>query len=260
MKTILFTGARSGIINKVIDDILDKGYKIYITVHTFSELKIVKEKYKNNKGIICFKLDIMNKHDRQKLIGLKIDILVCNAACGESGSMVEINMDKVRSNFEVNVFSNFELVQLVLKNMIKNKKGKIIMMGSLAGLLPVPFLGSYSATKASIIKMTESLNLELKLLCKNIKVSLILPGLYNTGFNKLIFDKKYDDMEIKSYFKEQINIIQKGENVILKLFQKNNFNSITKKIIKAITQKNPKFIYKAPFIQVIIAKIYSFMM
>ncbi|MBR2833139.1 MAG: SDR family NAD(P)-dependent oxidoreductase [Bacilli bacterium] len=260
MKTILFTGARSGIINKVIDNIIDKNFKIYVTVHTMSELKRIKEKYKNNKNIMCFKLDVTSKKDREKLKNMKIDILVSNAACGYSGSMAEIDMNKVRNNFETNVFSNFEIIQLVLKNMLKKEQGKIIIMGSLAGLVPMPFLGSYSATKASIIKMTESLNLELKLLKKNITISLILPGLYNTGFNKMMFDKKYDDMDINSYFKNQINMIRKTENLVLKLFQKNNLSSITKKITKAIINEKPKFTYKAPFAQVIAVKLYNLFM
>ena len=71
MKTILFTGARSGIINKVIDNIIDKNFKIYVTVHTMSELKRIKEKYKNNKNIMCFKLDVTSKKDREKLKNMK---------------------------------------------------------------------------------------------------------------------------------------------------------------------------------------------
>ena len=257
MKTILFTGARSGIINKVIDNIINLNYYIYLTVHTNSELKSVKTKYKNNKNVKCFKLDVTNKKDRDKLKNLNIDILVSNAACGHSGSMAEINMNKVRNNFEINVFSNFEIIQIVLKNMIKKKQGKIIIISSLGGTIPMPFLGSYSATKASLTKMAEALNIELKLLESNIKTSIILPGLYNTGFNKLMFDEKYDFMEIDSYFKKQIELIKKSENLILKLFQKNNLNSIVKKITTAITTKNPKLTYKAPLSQVIFSKIYN---
>ena len=257
METILFTGARSGIINKVIDNIINLNYHIYVTVHTNNQLLAVQKKYKNRKNVKCFKLDVTSKKDRKKLENLKIDILVSNAAYGESGSISEIDMNKVRKNFETNVFSNFEIVQTVLKKMIKRKKGKIIIISSLGGILPMPFLGSYSATKASLIKMTEALNLELKLLNNNIKTSLILPGLYKTGFNKLMFDKKYDDMEIDSYFKKRIKLIRKTENIVLKLFEKNNLNSIVKKITKCIISKKPKFIYKSPLSQVVFTKIYN---
>jgi len=256
MKKILITGARSGIIAKVIDNIKDE-YFIYVTVHTESQLKAVKAKYKENKNIKCFKLDITNKKDLSKLNNLDIDILISNAAISESGSMLELPIEKLKNNFKTNVFANFELIQIVLKNMIQRGKGKVIIMGSLAGKIPMPFAGSYSATKASIIKLAEALNLELKLLKEKIDIVLILPGLYNTGFNKLMFDKKYEFMDIDSYFKHHIELIRKSENLVLKLFEKNKLNSIVSKIIKAIKSEKPKFIYSAPLTQSIFAKVVS---
>lgn len=256
MKKILVTGARSGIINKVIDKIIDD-YFIYVTVHTKSQLKAVQEKYKDNKNIKCLKLDITDEKDIKQINNLDIDILISNAAIAETGSVSEIKIDKMRENFETNVFSNFNIVQIVLKNMIKKGEGKIIMMGSLAGRIPMPFAGTYSATKASVIKLTEALNLELKLLDAKIDTVLILPGLYNTGFNKLMFDKKYELMDIESYFNHQINLIKNKENIILKLFEKKSLDSIVNKIVKAINKENPRFIYSAPLSQNIFAKIVS---
>ncbi|MDD2181573.1 MAG: SDR family NAD(P)-dependent oxidoreductase, partial [Bacilli bacterium] len=150
MKKILFTGARSGIAHATIKRLLNKDYLIYLTVHTDKQLELVRETYKNNENVICLKIDITNKEDLIKLEGLDIDILVSNASIGEGGSIVEIPMDKVRNNFEVNVFSNFEIIQKVFKQMIKKNNGRIIVMSSLIRLVPINFLGVYSATKASI--------------------------------------------------------------------------------------------------------------
>ena len=256
MKTILFTGARSGIISHVIDEIIDD-YKIYITVHTHEQLKGVRKKYKDFSNVTCFKLDVTNKQDLFRLKQLDIDILVSSAAIGESGSIAEIDMNKVRHNFEVNVFSNFELVQIVIRNMLEKKRGRIIIISSLAGMVPVPFGGAYSASKASISRLTECLNLELKLLDTNIDVCLIEPGLYKTGFNKLLFDQKYDWMSIDSYFKHQIDFIRNTENIVLRLFERKNFDSIVKKIKKAIVSDNPKFIYSSPFYQNLFSRLYG---
>ena len=154
MKKILFTGARSGIANAVIDEIINKKYYIYVTVHTEKQLQIISKKYEDYRNVECFKLDITNADDRRKLEELDIDILVNNAAVGYGGSIAEIPMSKVRKNFEVNVFSYFEVEQIILKNMIKRNSGKIINIASIAGIIPMCFLGSYCATKASIIKMT----------------------------------------------------------------------------------------------------------
>ena len=121
MKKILITGARSGIMGKVIDKIKNN-YFIYVTVHTQSQLKAIKEKYKNNKNIKCFKLDVTNQKDILKLKNLDIDILISNAAISETGSILELPIEKMKNNFQTNVFSNFNIIQIVLKNMIKKNK------------------------------------------------------------------------------------------------------------------------------------------
>lgn len=257
MKKILITGARSGIGNALVNSLIDKEYYIYLTVHNESQLSVVKEKYKEYSNIKCLKLDVTLESDRLKIEKLDIDILVNIAGVGYGGSISEIPMNKVRENFEVNVFSSFELVQIVLKQMIMKKKGKIIIMSSLAGILPLNFLGSYCATKASIIQLTTTLKNELKLLNTNIKIVLIEPGMYHTGFNQVMLENKYDWMKEKSYFENELNLIRKRENLFFGLLEKNKLNSIVKKIVKAIEAENPKFIYRAPLIQVLGAKLYQ---
>ena len=125
MKTILMTGARSGIAADVIKKIKTKNYKIYVAVHTDTQCKRIKKIYKNDKNIYCIKLDVTDKENIKKLNKIDVDILISSAAIGDGGSISEIKMDKVRENFEVNMFSNFEIVQIVIKNMIKKDSGKI---------------------------------------------------------------------------------------------------------------------------------------
>lgn len=258
MKKILFTGARSGIAHATIKKLLDKDYLIYLTVHTEKQLELVNETYKEYNNVICMKLDVTDEKDIKQLDNLNIDILVSNAAIGEGGSIAEIPMDKVRYNFEVNVFSSFTVIQLVLKQMMKKEEGKIIIMSSLAGTIPLSFLGVYSATKASISTLTTTLYKELKLINKNIKIVLIEPGMYHTGFNQVMLDNKYEWMHIDSYFKAIIEEIRKKENMMFDLLEKYNLDSITKKIEKAIIDPNPRFAYRAPLSQAISARIYSF--
>ena len=166
-------------------------------------------------------------------------------------------MSKVRRNFEVNVFSTFEIIQIVLKNMIKKGKGRVIVISSIAGIIPFNFLGSYSATKSSVTTLTTTLKNEMKLINKNIKIVLIEPGLYHTGFNQVMFENKYDWMIKESYFKEDLDKINNKEKLMLSIMEKRKLDSIVNKIIEAITAKNPKFIYRAPFTQVIGSKIYD---
>lgn len=256
MKNIVITGARSGIMSSVIKRIVNKKYHIYVTVHTEEQLQAVAKKYDKYKNITCLKLDITNKEDYKKIEDIDIDIFIANAAIGIGGSILELPIEKLKENFDVNVFSNFELIQKVLKKMIEKNYGKIIVMGSLAGIIPVSFLGSYCASKASLIKLTEILKNELKLITTKVKIILVEPGLYKTGFNLLMLENKYDWMEEKSYFKKELEIIRKRENLFIKPFECKSFDSISIPIVKAITNKNPKFLIRAPFYQLIGAKLY----
>lgn len=255
MKKVLITGARSGIISKVIDNIIND-YELYLTVHTDSQVRAMNDKYKNYKNVTCMKLDITNEYDYRKIENIDIDIYIANAAIAESGSMIEMPVDRIRDNFETNVFSNFKVLQQVLHKMIRRERGKVIIMGSLAGRIPMPFLGAYSGSKASLIKMTEALRFELMLLDSDIKVSLILPGLYRTGFNKLAMDKKYDFMDVNSFFEYQLDFIHSYDKFVL-FFEQRALTSIVNKICQAIYSDNPKFIYSAPFSQNMFAKIIS---
>ncbi|HHW69655.1 MAG TPA: SDR family NAD(P)-dependent oxidoreductase [Tenericutes bacterium] len=257
MNKILITGAAGGIAADVINNIKEK-YYIYLTVHTAKQLKRINKIYKNNKNIHCFKLDITNKKDLKKIEKLDIDILINNAAVGIGGSIAELDINKVKENFEVNVFSNFLLTQKVLKNMIKKGKGKIIFISSIAGIMPINFLGVYSATKASINKLAYTLHNELKYINKNIKVVIIQPGMYKTGFNQVMLNNKYDWMEKQSYFKNDINKIMYKENLLFDNFERKKLNSITKTIIKVIEKNNPKLIYRAPLSQTIFSKFHEF--
>ena len=254
MKKILITGARSGMIYPVIQR-LKNNYRLYVTVHTDSEAKSIKKIYKDDKNIECLKLDVTK--DLNKVNKLDIDALVCNAAIAESGSLFEIPLDKVKENFNVNVFSNMDLIQRVSKKMIEKGKGRIVIISSLTSKIPIPFLGSYSGTKATLSSFARTLYYESKLLASNLDIVLVEPGLYRTGFNKLAFDKKYDFMDSNSFFDTQIERIRSAENIYLWLFEKRSLKSIANKIYEAITCEFPKFRYSAPFSHNLFAKIFN---
>lgn len=254
MKSILITGARSGMIYPVIQR-LKKNYHVYVTVHTDSEVKSIKRIYKDDKNIECLRLDITK--DLNKLNKLDIDVLVCNAAIAESGSLFEIPLDKVKENFNVNVFSNLNLIQKVSKKMIEKGKGRIVIISSLTSKMPLPFLGSYSGTKAALSVFARTLYYESKLLDSKLDIVLVEPGLYKTGFNKLAFDKKYEFMDYNSFFDTQIELIRNVENMYLWLFEKRSLKSISDKIYEAVTVSNPHYRYSASFSHNLFAKIFN---
>lgn len=251
---ILITGAASGIGYLTALTLSERGHTVYLTCHNLNQVKTVKEKVKDFKNIHVMKIDITDKKDREKVLSLDIDCLFNNAAIALGGSILEADMDCVRTNFEVNVFSSFSLLKDVLRQMIDKNKGRIIVMSSLASHFPIPFAGVYSSTKASITSIVTSLQKELFLTGTNVKVSLIEPGLYHTGFNNVFLDNKYDDGK---YFKDIKKELYNVEHYLLNLLEKRELDSVVIKVVRAIEDKCPKKVYKVPLVQSLFVKLYS---
>ncbi|MBS7020936.1 MAG: SDR family NAD(P)-dependent oxidoreductase [Firmicutes bacterium] len=252
---ILYTGARSGIARSVIERIkMKENVTIYIAVHTEEQLKSVTSYYQKDKNITCFKIDITNPKDYKKIENLDIDVTIHNAAVGYGGSLLEIPMEKLKENYETNVFGTVSFIQYLFQ---KQRKGRIIIMASLAGVLPLPFLGSYCSTKSSLIMIGKVLQLETKLLEEKVDVVLIEPGLYHTGFNQVMLENKYPDMEHETYFENQLAWLRTAEGKLFLRLEKQQMDSIAKQIEKAIFSKKPKKIYRAPMSQVLAAKLYE---
>ena len=150
-KTILITGAGSGIGKDTALMLSKKGHRVIATTETDAQCEALKiETINNPNRIEIFKIDITSKIDREKLKNYNLDVLINNAAIGETGSLSEIPIERVRHNFEVNVFSTIELTQIALKNMMKKGSGTVLFVSSLAGRSPSSFLNPYSMTKFAL--------------------------------------------------------------------------------------------------------------
>lgn len=253
---VLITGATSGIGFEVAKRLSFYENNVIIGVHTKSQLNTLKEKIKNYTNIECIKVDVTKDKDLNLINNFKIDILICNAAVGYGGSILDMSIKDIKKNYEVNVFSTIKLIQMVSKQMINRGSGRIIIMSSLLGIYPMNFLGVYSSTKASLNSIAISLKQELNLINKNIKVSLIQPGAYYTGFNQNMIENNYQYIEM-GVFKQKLYKIIKKENKLFSIIEKKNLNSIVSKIIDASISDNPKFIYKAPLFQSLLTILYK---
>lgn len=257
MKNILITGCGSGLGSEAAIALASRGHYVYATTHTKEQadkLNLLNQKY--NLPLESFKLDLLCRVDRLKVTNLRIDILINNAAIGNSGSVAEVDINTYRDTFETNVFCPTELTQLVLRQMIPRQEGRIIFLSSLAGRSPIPFLSPYCATKFALEAIGTSLNAELKELKDvNIPVILIQPGSYATGFNQKNIAKQFNWMKINSYFKNNIRLLEKNQYAYFKLTESTNIDSIIDKYIKAVEANHPKERYIAPASQGTFIKI-----
>lgn len=238
---ILITGSSSGIGFLTGCVLGDRGHEVFMTTKTLEEEKNLKDKIKKLGllSITVFKLDVTSKEDRNKISSLDLDVLVLHAGIGYTGLLKNMDVDLIRDNFEVNVFSNLEMIQIFLKSNFKPKK--IILTSSLFANHACPYFGSYILSKSCIELMTKILRNE-SILTKE-KFMLIKPGAYHTGFNQyMILNGELS--------KINPNIILFLNKIFLCVEDK-KLNSIVEKIVYAIERGN-SFKYSAPFFQALV--------
>ena len=249
------TGAGSGLGKEAAIAIARRGHKVIATVLYEEQIELIElVREKENLDIEIIKLDVTNKKDREKLIGYDIDVFISNAAIADSGSIAEVDVERIEDVFKVNVFSNIKVAQIVLRNMIGKKgKGKVVFLSSQIGRIALPFLGPYASSKFAIEGFASCLRDEMKILNKlektNIQIGIIEPGSYATGFNVETGNKMYGWMQEKSYFKDHLDLIRKVENKVWQLTELDSYNSIINKYIKVVECEKLKRRYYAPWYQ-----------
>jgi len=248
LKTILITGAASGFGRDTAIALAKRGHRVIATTHREESVIDLRNKY-DNLFLTVFKLDITLEEDRNKILEFDLDVLINNAAIGESGSLAEIPLEKIRANFETNVFSTLAISQLALKNMLNKQSGTVVFISSLAGRIPMPFLGPYSMTKYALSAAVTMLRSELKKITNTVHVTLVEPGAYHTGFNQKNIAKKYEWMDESSFFYAKIESLKNEENKQFKLTEVKTTTSIVKKIITAAEATKPRLRYIAPWWQ-----------
>lgn len=110
----------------------------------------------------------------------RIDVVVNNAGFGLGGAIEETSIAEARAQFETNFFGVLRVCQAVLPSMRARRSGLIINIGSLAGLLALPYQGLYSASKFAIEGLAEALRMEVRQF--GIHVVLVEPADFRTEF------------------------------------------------------------------------------
>ncbi|MGZ4906803.1 MAG: SDR family NAD(P)-dependent oxidoreductase [Halobacteriota archaeon] len=244
MTNVLITGCRGGIGLDVACRLLKRGHMVYATVHREDSINGVRTALQScNENFVVDKLDITDAHDVDKVDGWDIDVLINNAALGDSGPLAEIGLERIKATCETNVFSTLRLTQRVVPKLIAKGKGRVVFMGSMAGLTPTPFYVPYGMTKAALENVASSLRTEVAPF--GIKVILINPGVYKTGFNEGFMSRKYEWMGAQSLYKDHMDYVRRKGEWAMKLELPSTW-SIARQVVRAVEARWPKRRYVAP--------------
>lgn len=196
MKIAIVTGASRGIGREIAKVLSNQGIKVIANYNKSEEQAKILQK--ENPQIDIFKADVSKRAEVKKMVEYtlerygKIDILINNAGISEWRIFTEITDEDWNRMMNNNLYSAFCMTQEVLPNMIHNKKGNIINISSIWGMVGASCESIYSISKAGMDAMTKSLAKELG--PSNIRVNSIAPGATYTDMNKNLTQEEIEEL------------------------------------------------------------------
>ena len=186
-KTVLITGATSGMGKETALLLAEHGYNVYAGVRNASQ-ELLDEAEKRGVKVNTVTLDVQDTASIQKAVEHvmakegKIDVLVNNAGFGLLATLEEGTDEEIFQQFDVNVFGLIKMTRAVLPHMRQAQSGVIINISSFLGKMGLPLLSHYNARKYAVEGITDSLRFEVAPF--GIRVHSVLAGLFGTNFVK----------------------------------------------------------------------------
>lgn len=241
---ILVTGCGSGIGLALAEQLYKKNrYRVIITARKNS-IAFLHEKFVERENFLIRELDVINENQRIKLIDeivarwSGVNILINNAGVSYRAVVEHMSADEEQHQFATNYFGPIGLIRAVLPHMRKLGRGKIINVSSVSGMLAMPTMGSYSASKYALEGLSEALWYELKPL--GINVSLIQPGFVHS---KSFLNVKYSVLSTPQHDTEAVyaDYYQNMTPFIERLMKLSltSPTDVAQRILKVIEKKNP---------------------
>ena len=173
---VLVTGCSSGIGKAICDRLAAGGTTVYggsrtsCTAPQWSHLPL---DVTDQSSVDAAVADVLRRE-------LRLDALVACAGIGLAGSLEDTEDDEAKRHFDTNFFGTARMIRAVLPAMRKQSSGKVVVIGSIGGLIGLPFVPYYSASKFALDGLVEALRGEVAPF--GIQATIVHPGDLNTGF------------------------------------------------------------------------------
>ncbi len=187
-KTVLITGASSGIGEAFAQQLAEAGANLILTARSRDRLETLAGDLRksNPVNISIVVADLADPAGPQSVFreveraGLKVDLLINNAGFGQVGDFAHVPLDRQMEMIQVNVSALVVLTHLFLQEMLQRRSGAIVNVASTASFQAVPYFAIYAATKAFVLTFSEALHLECA--SSRVRVMALCPGRTETNF------------------------------------------------------------------------------
>jgi len=191
-RAVLISGCSSGIGHALARDLGRRGFRVLATARQAADVEKL-----SAEGLSCRRLDLDDSGSIAAGAQWALEqsagnfyALINNGAYGQPGAVEDLSRDALREQFETNVFGTQELTNLLLPELRRLRRGRIVQVSSVLGFVCLPWRGAYNASKYALEALSDTMRMELR--GSGVFVSLVEPGPISTrfGINSLrAFDK-----------------------------------------------------------------------
>lgn len=201
MKHILITGAASGLGLAMAKKYASEGWSVCIADIQDEEGQQIASQLKQLHGNDCFfqHLDITNEEQWQSLVSviterwLGLDALINNAGVASGGAIESLSLKDFQWTVDINLMGAVKGCYFCVP-LLKESKGTIINVASMAGLIHMPRMSAYNVSKAGIVALSETLSIELAPF--DVNVSVLCPAFFQSNLLNTIRSSSDDTVNM----------------------------------------------------------------
>ncbi len=214
-KSILITGASSGIGEALAHEMARQGHSLALTARRLDELKRIRDDIKEKHPSTKMEVGRLDVTDYDSVPGVieelaralgGLDIVFANAGIGLGEKIGRNEFGKARETIRVNLIGAIATADAAAAHFLERGKGHIVGVSSVAAFRGMPRSSSYSASKAGFAVYLEALRAELYR--KNIHVTVLYPGYIDTPLNRMLPSRPF------------LISVEKGAAIIARLIEK----------------------------------------
>lgn len=184
---MVVTGASMGIGEAIASRFLREGASVVLASRDLTHVEAARQRLGAPERTLAVACDVTVRPQIEALVNAtverfgRVDIWVNNAGFGLVDSVERMDMDACRRMFDTNLFGVIECMQVVSPHLKQQRSGAIVNVSSVAGMVAVPYMAAYGATKHALNCISFAARLELA--AYGVHVNTVCPGYVQTEFN-----------------------------------------------------------------------------